>query len=101
MGTVDRQFPFQPKISLGPSLGIRGNDWNHQSTGLDLPADGGVPSIPAPQFALIEPNLDARGTQSVADFSGGFGVLLGITQKNRSIRSSHAQIPLEIRCLAA
>ena len=34
-----------------------------------------VPSVPAPQLALVEPDLDSGGTQCLADLLGSLRIL--------------------------
>src|SRR5882672_10286983 len=93
MRTVDRELPLQSEIALGATLGVCGDDWNHQCAGLDLPADGRIPGIAAAQFALIEPNLDSRCAQRIADSGRGFGILLRVAQKHRFVRFDQQKTP--------
>ena len=55
---VDRQFPLEPKIALGPGLRILGDDRYEQRAGVDFLADLPVPGIPSLKLGLIEPHLD-------------------------------------------
>ena len=75
MASVNGEFPLEPKIPLGAIVGGVRDDRDEQGTGLDLLADRGVPGVPAPQFALIEPNLDSRGAQCLANSLCGRRIL--------------------------
>lgn len=81
MGTVHRKLPFEPKVALGPRVGVAGNQGNEQGTTLDLPPDGIVPGITPAQFAAIEPHFDARRPQGGANALGRGCILRGIAQK--------------------
>ena len=50
----------------------------NSAAALDLFADRGIPSIPTPQLALIEPHLNARGAQSIAKLLRGLRILRSI-----------------------
>jgi hypothetical protein len=67
MGSLDGEFPLAPKIAFEPLLGMLGDYWNEQSAVADLAPDFLIPNIPASQFALIEPDLNAGGAQSFAN----------------------------------
>jgi hypothetical protein len=64
---VNRELPFKTEISLDPSVRILGDDGDKERTGLDLPADRRIPGIPAPQLALVEPDLNPRVSQICAE----------------------------------
>ncbi len=67
MSALDRQAPLTSKIALGPRIGMSGDDRDEQCAVVQLLADLPIPGVPAPQFALVEPDLDARGAQGLAD----------------------------------
>jgi hypothetical protein len=46
---------------------IRGDDRDKKSAVMNLPADLPVPGFPAPQLALVEPNLDCGGAKCLAN----------------------------------
>jgi hypothetical protein len=61
---IDPEFPLEAEIPLDPIVrGLR-DDWEEQGAGLDLLADRGVPGVPTPQLALVEPNLDSGGSSA-------------------------------------
>ena len=75
MTSVNGEFPLEPKISLVAIVrGVR-DDRQEQGAGLDLLADRGIPGVPAPQLALVEPNLDSGGSQCLANPLGSLRVL--------------------------
>jgi hypothetical protein len=43
------------------------DDWHKENAIVDLLANLAVPRIPAAQLAVVEPGLDARGSQRVTD----------------------------------
>ena len=75
VGTVDRQLPFAPKIPLEPLLRVLGDDRDEQSAVVDLVPDLLIPCVPASQFALIEPDLDASRTQGPGNLLGSLAIL--------------------------
>src|SRR5579871_3245005 len=72
---IDRELPFEPEVPLGPLMGVFRDDWNKERAALDLLADRLVPGVPAPQLALVEPNLDAGRTQCGANLLRGLRIL--------------------------
>ena len=78
MRTIYRQPPFTAEIAFRPAFGIRRNNGYEQRTIPHLLADLVIPRIPAPQFALVEPDLDASGAQCIANTPSGLDVLRGI-----------------------
>jgi hypothetical protein len=56
------EMPFEAEVALGSRLRPRGNDWHEERAVADLLTDAPVPGVPAPQLALVEPDLDARCT---------------------------------------
>jgi hypothetical protein len=64
---INRQLPFKTEVPLTAIVrGVR-DDRQEQGAGLDLLADRGVPGVPAPQLALVEPNLDSGDSQGLAN----------------------------------
>jgi hypothetical protein len=57
------------------------DDRDEQRTGLDLLADRVVPGVPAPQLALIEPDLDAGGTERFSNTLRRLYILRGVAQE--------------------
>ena len=68
-------MPFEPKVALRARLSMGRNDGDKERAVVDLLADLPVPSISAPQFALVEPDLDVGGPQRIANALSRRGVL--------------------------
>src|SRR5580700_7069002 len=81
VGAIDRKFPLTPEVTFQALLRSSRNDWNEQSTILDVLSDLAVPGIAASQLALVEPNLDAGGSECVANMPRGLPILRGIAQE--------------------
>src|SRR5207237_7858050 len=64
---IDREFPFEPEISLDASARICGNYRDEQGAGPDLSLDRGVPGSAATQLVLVEPHFNACIAQAAAD----------------------------------
>ena len=62
---------------------------------LDLITDLAIPGISAPEFALVEPDLDSRSPEGIADPASSADVLRGVAQKYRVRCLSHGQPPLK------
>ena len=75
MRAIDRELPLETEVPLDTIMRRARNDRDEQSAGLDLPADRGVPSVPSPQLALVEPDLDAGRAQTLANPLGSLGIL--------------------------
>jgi hypothetical protein len=56
---VHGELPLQAEVALSSRLGVMRNHRDEQGAGLDLLPDRGVPSVPAAQPALVEPDFDA------------------------------------------
>ena len=80
-GAFNRESPFTTEVSLEPLVRMLGDDRNEQRTVVDLLADGSVPGIAASQLDLVEPNLDARRSECLADTLGRLHILRGVTQE--------------------
>jgi hypothetical protein len=63
-------------------MGVSGDDGDEERAGLDLLMDRLVPGIPAPKLALVEPDLNARGSQRVANAPSSLGILRGVAQED-------------------
>jgi hypothetical protein len=70
--------PFEPEIAFRTRGGVRRDDRDEQCAVADLLADLQVPGVATAQFALIEPDLDARRSQRLADALRGLCILRGI-----------------------
>jgi hypothetical protein len=70
-----RKVPLQSKVALVPRGCISRDDGNEERAVADLVADLLIPHIPAPQLALVEPDLDARSAKCLANLLGGVGIL--------------------------
>jgi hypothetical protein len=75
MAAINRELPFEPEVSLGPFMRVSRDDWDEERTGLDLFADGLIPSIPAPQLALVEPNFNAGAAKDLANLLRSLSIL--------------------------
>jgi hypothetical protein len=64
---IDPELPLEAEIPLDAIVRGMRDDREEQGAGLDLLADRGVPCVPAPQLALVEPNLDSGGSQGLAN----------------------------------
>jgi hypothetical protein len=82
--------PFPAKIAFRPALGDGGDERKEEDAIPDLAADFLVPGVAAPQFALVEPDLDAGPAQGLGHDRGGAGVLAGVAEENRPARRSCA-----------
>jgi hypothetical protein len=75
---INRQLPFGTEVALTAIVrGVR-DDRQEQGAGLDLLADRLVPRIPAPQFALVEPDFNASSAERLANPLGRLRILRGI-----------------------
>src|SRR5215469_18200136 len=61
------ELPLAAEVTLKPGLGMGGDDGNEKRAVTDLIADLAIPGVPAPEFALVKPDLDASASKSVAD----------------------------------
>jgi hypothetical protein len=73
------ELPLAPKIPFKPGLGMGRDDGNEKHTVTDLVADFAIPSVPAPEFALVKPDLDASGPESAANPQCRVHILRGVT----------------------
>jgi hypothetical protein len=85
VGTIHREFPFEPEISLDASARICGNDRDEQDAGLDPFPDCGVPSGAATKFVLIEPHCNTCIAQAGADPRRGLCVLRSVADEDGSM----------------
>jgi hypothetical protein len=69
------EVPFEAEVALCPRLRPRGNDRHEERAVADLLADLLVPDIPAPQLALVEPDLDAGYPQRFTEPCRRLGIL--------------------------
>ena len=75
VGAIDRELPLETEIPLDAIVRVVRDDREEQGAGLDLLADRLVPGVPAPQLALVEPNLDPGGSQCLANLLGSLRIL--------------------------
>jgi hypothetical protein len=61
------ELPLAAEIPFKPRLGMSGDDGYEKRAVPDLIADLAIPGVPAPEFALIKPDLDAGGPESVTN----------------------------------
>ena len=89
MRPIHRQLLLSTEVPFPPGLGVSRNHRDEQLALADLLADRSVPDIPAAKLALIEPNLDAGRTQSLANLLRSLRILRGVAQKYRVRGISH------------
>jgi hypothetical protein len=65
VGASRSQSPFAPEVALQASLRGRRNGRNEQAAVVDMLAYLLVPRVAVAQFVLVEPNLNASGTQGI------------------------------------
>jgi hypothetical protein len=82
-GAVRRQTPLTAKVALIAAFRISRNDRDEQAAVVDVFSYPAVPSVSAPQFALVEPDLDASRPKGIADPTRGIGVLRSVAKKHR------------------
>src|SRR3974390_3379783 len=87
---VDRELPFESEVPLGPLMSVFRNEGNKERAGLDLLADRLVPSVSAPQLALVEPDLDARSPEGLADALRSLGIFRRVAQEDSQGRRADA-----------
>src|SRR5271169_360946 len=78
MRACDGELPLAPEITLESRLGVGRYDRNEQAAVVDLASDLLIPRISAPKLALVEPHLDAGGSQCHTEPLCGRRVLRGI-----------------------
>jgi hypothetical protein len=78
MRAVNRELPFEVKVTLSASARARRNDRNEKGAGLDLLPDRRIPGVAAPELTLIEPDLNPSGAQACADLRSRIGILGGV-----------------------
>ncbi len=88
---INRQLPFETEVAFTAIMRRVRDDREEQSAGPDLLADRLVPRIPAPQLALVEPDLDAGGSQCLGNPLGRLRILRGVAEKYsaRWLRHGH------------
>jgi hypothetical protein len=72
---INRQLPLKTEVPFTAIVRSARDDRNEKRAGLDLLADRPVPGVPAPQLALVEPDLDAGGSQCLTNPLGGLRIL--------------------------
>jgi hypothetical protein len=79
MRALYSELPFQSEIPFGTRLRVGRDDRDEQGAIVDLSLDLAVPQLAAPQFALVEPNLNASCTECVANALRGLRILRSVT----------------------
>jgi hypothetical protein len=69
------ELPLAAEIPFKPGLGMGGDDGNEKRAVTDLIADLAIPGVPAPEFALVEPDFDAHSPKGLANPLGSLCVL--------------------------
>jgi hypothetical protein len=75
MGAIHCQLPLPAKVAFQTLLCVTGDDWNEECAIPFTGSDRLIPGIAAAQLALVEPDLDARGPQRIANARSGLCVL--------------------------
>ena len=88
---VDRQIPFAAEVALAAGVGVGRDDRDEQCTFLDLLAYRCVPRITPAQLALVEPYVEARGAECLADAARGSGVLRRVAEEDGFGGSAHSR----------
>src|SRR6516165_6027710 len=103
VGALVRKIPLKPEVALLPRRCIRRNDGNKERAVADLASDLLIPHVAAAQLALVEPDLDTRTAQRLANAPSRLRVLRGIAQKYSPSRCARLswRVPLhpERECL--
>jgi hypothetical protein len=85
----DREFPFQTEVALATGVGVCRDKGDEQCTIPNLPAKRHIPRIAAAKLALVEPDLDASGTQRIANMLCRFRILGRVAQEYGPGRFRH------------
>ena len=64
------EVPFAAEVTLGSRIGVRRDHRNEQRAVVDLLLDLRIPGVAPAQGVLVEPDVDARGPQGLADALG-------------------------------
>src|SRR5262249_5049509 len=92
MRTLIREMPLEPEIPLPPRLGVFRDEGHEERAVADLPSDLLIPGIASAQLRLVEPHIDAGGTQPLANASRCLGILRGIAQKHGFRRLTYQRL---------
>ena len=85
-GAIDSELPLKTEISLVALVRVTGDDWEEKGASLDLPADRLIPDVPAPELALVEPDLDTCSAKCLADRLGSSRILRRVADEDRGRR---------------
>ena len=77
-GAIHRELPLPAEVPLVTSVRVRGDEGHEERAVVDLAPDLLIPRIPTPQLALIEKDLDAGRTQSLANLLSRLRILRGV-----------------------
>jgi hypothetical protein len=58
------------------------DDRNEEGAVPDLLTNGVIPGVTAPKLALVEPNLDTRIPERIANPSSSLGILRGVAKED-------------------
>jgi hypothetical protein len=83
VSAINRQSPLAAEVTFKAPLCSGRDDRDEQRAIVDLLPNLAVPDISASQLALVEPDFDASGTQSLTNPLGRLSILRGVTQKYR------------------
>ncbi len=69
------ELPLPAEIPFKSGLGMGRDNGNEKRAVTNLIANLAIPGISAPEFTLVEPDLDTSGPQRIADATRRVGVL--------------------------
>jgi len=81
VGALIRKVPLKAKVAFMPCRRVRGNDGHEECTVVQLTPDLLIPRVPAAKLALVEPDLEARSSKSLADALCRIGILRGVAEE--------------------
>jgi hypothetical protein len=80
---LDGELPLAAEVAFAACLGARRDDRHEIRAGADLVAQLGIPGLAAGELVLVEPDLEARGCESVAQRARRGPVSRGIADEDR------------------
>jgi hypothetical protein len=78
----DGLLPLPAEVAFEPLVRVVAEDWHKLRATVKLLANGAVPGITAAQFALVEPDFNARRPEGIANTLRRLRILRGIAQKH-------------------
>ena len=81
LGALVGDRPLEPKVPFRTRCGVSRDDGDKEGAVAYLVADLLVPGVAAAQFTLVEPHLDARGAQRLANAPRCRRILRRVTEE--------------------